>query len=374
MRLTSLVVKKIALFSALALFVAPTFAQTSTDILPQDMTSLVKSYCISENASNENQLKSANELLNAVETGKFHSTQQFKKAFETVLETKVRSDLSSQDRGFTSSITSYSKVIPEMDKDNNLVTSINEKNKGGMLFNDIDSTIPATYKKTIELCKKFNPKNKTNDNKKLSNDIDEYLDFMAQTEIIKYALKITESSISDLKKNWFGSGLGFEHVFAGESKGSSVSGYHFWYKFYVDERNDSAWYDRTLEGANDPCIFTGKFSWDPDGKGNKFKRAYKRKGGFVTQASPEAILALGHIAIEVAKKNNCPSAFKFTAAVNDGVYLWQMFTTGGSIRSLYPMVINNKTREQEMLEAKELVVDHIMTTEFANDNSVELAK
>lgn len=373
MRITNLVVKKISILTSLALLAAPVFAQSSAGLQLQDMTSLVKSYCITENADNENQLKSANELLSAVESGKIQSEDQFKKAFKTVLETKVRSDISRKGSSFTSSITSYTKVIPEMDKDK-IITGVNEHSKGGKLFMDIDTKIPETYKRTLELCKKFNPKSKTNDHKRLSNDIDEYLDFMAETEAVKYALKITETSIKDLKKNWFGSGLGFEHVFAGETKGSSVSGYHFWYKFYVDERNKSAWYERTLEGFDDPCIFTGKFSWDPDGDGHKYRKAYKRKGGFVTQASPEALLALGHIAIEIAKQNNCPSAFKFRASVNDGVYLWQMFTTGHSIRSLYPMVIRSRSNEQEMEEAKELVVDHIMETEFSNDNDTEIAE
>jgi poly(U)-specific endoribonuclease len=347
-------------------FTGSLFAQAPAQLQPldkQSMTRMVKDYCLSDNNPADS-LKSASELLKALEENKISSADHFKSTFENVLTAKIRSDLALQDtRDFASSITSITKTLPQMDSAL-IKTDLNEHSKGGMLFQNITSAIPETYKKTLELCKKFNPQNKTNDHKRLSSDIDEYLEYMAKTEPVKYALKITDSTIKDLKDNWFGAGLGFEHVFAGEVKGSSVSGYHFWYTFYEDERNNSAWYGRTLEGFDDPCIFTGQFQWDPDGNGNKFKKAYKRKGGFVTQSSPESILALGHIALEVAKKNNCPSAFKFRASVNDGVYLWQVFTVGRSIRSLYPMVIKSKNLDHQMSEAKELVVDHIMEAEF----------
>lgn len=299
-------------------------------------------------------------LRNSLLEGKISSSETFKKALDTALSSKIATEEAAWDRGgFSSDISSYAKDLPGLDNAR-VEVDMMEHSKAGKLFNDIPSSIPDIYGKTIDLCEKFNPKSGSNDHSRLNSQIDEYLSDIEKTKPVQYALRVTQTTIKDLKANWFGSGLGFEHVFAGEVKGSSVSGYHFWYKYYNDERKGRCTYLKTLEGGNDPNIFTGSFTWDADGPGNAFKAARKSKGGFVVKSGAPAMLALGHIAIEVAKKNNCPGAFTFQAALNDKVYIWQMFTMGRSIRSLYPMVQKKGSEEEQRSEVIEVLVDHAM--------------
>lgn len=228
--------------------------------------------------------------------------------------------------------------LQALDKDAVKVSKTGSFKGGKKLFIDLTKKLPASYKKVYDLCNKFNPKHGTNDAKRLNKDIDTYLASIENDPTIVYALKVTNSSMKDLKANWFGAGLGFEHVVAGELKGSKVSGYHWWHKFYNDERKNCAQVTSAISGVGDPCVFTGKFTWDPDDKG-PLPRATKKIGGFSVGHSAQAMLALGHIAIMTAKKLNgkAPGAFKFHANINGEDFNWQMYTMGNSIRSLYPM-------------------------------------
>ncbi len=209
------------------------------------------------------------------------------------------------------------------------------EHRGKSLFSPIDETkIPESYKWTLELCNKFNPAKNTNDHKRLKKDIDEYLDKIQDLPVIKHALKVTGTSIEDFRKNWFGEGRGFEHIIAGETSGSTVSGYHWWYKFYDDEKKGQVVYQSSLEALNDENIFTGKFTWDPEGS---VKKCSKKKGGFIIGESAAALLALGHIAMEASKNNGIRTLrSKFWANINGTSYLWCMYTQNGTIRTLYP--------------------------------------
>ncbi|MFC1745440.1 hypothetical protein ACFL35_15710, partial [Candidatus Riflebacteria bacterium] len=190
---------------------------------------------------------------------------------------------------------------------------------------------------TLALCKKFNPMQKTNEHKKLEKEIARYLKYLESLPVIQYALKITGTDMKAVKKNWFGPGRGFEHIFAGELKGTKVSGYHWWYCFYADERKGKAFYKNSIEGQDDSNIFTGVFRWDPDADG-PIKPALKSKGGFSVGHSAEALIALGHVALELGRKMGKKNAYTFRANINGREYLWQIFLYQGSIRSLYPMV------------------------------------
>ncbi|PKL47747.1 MAG: hypothetical protein CVV42_12050 [Candidatus Riflebacteria bacterium HGW-Riflebacteria-2] len=215
----------------------------------------------------------------------------------------------------------------------------NPKYKTGedYLFADIKASLPGSYEKGVELCNLFNPKNGTNDAARLDKDIDAFLDAIKDDPVIKYALSSTSTSMQDLKKNWFGSGRGFEHVVAGEIDGKKVSGYHWWYKFYFDERAGKAQVRKASADIGNPHAFTGSFNWDPDGDG-PLPNALKPTGGFSIGNSAQVILALGHIAIEVARKNGgVPGALRFRADINGEEYNWQLYTMNGNIRSLYPM-------------------------------------
>lgn len=225
--------------------------------------------------------------------------------------------------------------IPGLDRDAVDV----EKNEGlrTTLFKPIAEKVPASYETAYRLAVKFDPRVGTDDTKRLGSEIDAYLASIANDPVIKQALSSTGTTMSDLKRNWFGAGAGFEHVICGEIKGSGVSGYHWWYKFYRDEQNGNAKYVSTLDNAGSEFAYTGAFTWDPDGSG-PLPNAKKKKGGFTVGCSAQALLALGHIAIESARKfGSVPGALTFDAAVNGRTFTWQLYTMGGTIRSLYPM-------------------------------------
>ena len=225
--------------------------------------------------------------------------------------------------------------IPGLDRDAVDV----EKNEGlrTTLFQPITEKVPPSYEAAYRLAIQFDPRVGTDDNGRLGKDIDAYLALIANDPVIKQALSSTGTTISAHTRNCFCSGAGFEHVICGEVTGNGVSGYHWWYKFYRDEQNGNAKYVSTLDNAGSEFAYTGAFTWDPDGSG-PIPTAKKKKGGFTIGCSAQALLALGHIAIESARKfGTVPGALTFDAAVNGRTFTWQLYTMGGPIRSLYSM-------------------------------------
>jgi len=99
---------------------------------------------------------------------------------------------------------------------------------------------------------------------------------------------------------------GFEHVFVGEksNRGDKVGGYHFWYKFWLDDGGDiegkrtEAKDDidfkglkyRGVDGFKVPEVATFSYLWDAKESANKLE---KPTGGFFVGCSPEGLLALG---------------------------------------------------------------------------------
>lgn len=216
----------------------------------------------------------------------------------------------------------------------------NNDYKRAQLFIDFEGKIPGSYNKTLALCEKFNPKNGTNDHSAINDDIDEYLESIKNDPCILHALKVTETTIKDLKKNWFGTGRGFEHVVAGEIDGKKISGFHWWYRFYNDERNGRAQVKSSI-GGNNPKIYTGSFFWDPDGDEGPLPRAMKPKGGFLNGHSAQVLLAMGHIVVETSRQFGAvPGSLQFNASINGEEFRWQLYSMGGTIRSIYP--IGNK--------------------------------
>ena len=236
-----------------------------------------------------------------------------------------------------SDIAKLAEPIASLDRDAlDVVKNPGYKEGESFLFKDIEAELPRSYTAAAELCYKFNPKNGTNDAPRLDKEIDEFLEVIKNDPVIKHALSSTNTTIQDLKKNWFGSGLGFEHVVAGELSGKKVGGYHWWYKFYNDERIGNADVKSSISSSSDSS-YTGSFYWDPDGSG-PLPRAYKPTGGFLIGNSVQALLALGHIAMETCRKSgSVPSALRFNADIGGGEFSWQMYTMNGSLRSLYPM-------------------------------------
>jgi hypothetical protein len=98
---------------------------------------------------------------------------------------------------------------------------------------------------------------------------------------------------------------GFEHVLVGEQKQGKVQGYHFWYKYYLDENfvfegemSDSidflSWQGNP--GDKTPDVVTLSYKWRAfDYEKKKFRTLTKPIGGFWVGPSAEGLMAIGTV-------------------------------------------------------------------------------
>lgn len=108
---------------------------------------------------------------------------------------------------------------------------------------------------------------------------------------------------------------GFEHVIVGEQEGGKVQGYHFWYKYYLDD----GFADLVADGltvpnmARDQIVYlsnkakdddqnhfpesvTISFRWNaPDYDAGAIRPLHKRIGGFFVGCSVEGLMAIGTV-------------------------------------------------------------------------------
>ncbi|WP_143247474.1 hypothetical protein [Agaribacterium haliotis] len=162
----------------------------------------------------------------------------------------------------------------------------------------------------------------------------DFINAIVDTAPIQVAKSYMESSlnlqISDnllaamIKETWFELGRagsqhqasGFEHVFIGEqsSKSSKVGGYHFWFKYYLDDAGQISADDEGIdrieykgtryqgasspeEGLLIPEVVTLSLVWTApagDNPANLQSLELKKPiGGFFVGCSPECLIALG---------------------------------------------------------------------------------
>lgn len=149
---------------------------------------------------------------------------------------------------------------------------------------------------------------------------------------------------------------GFEHVIIGEQDGSKAKGYHFWYKYYLDDgfareqdglykdsfpalRDDRINYFGTKAKGNQalyPESVTISYRWfAPDYEDQSLRPLFKKIGGFFVGCSLEGLLALGtvrgHLGINAPKK----------AVINGAEYEMKLFHSHDNhhIRTFYPVFI-----------------------------------
>ena len=228
----------------------------------------------------------------------------------------------------TSSIASIFREIDELDRDY-LEVEVNE-NAGHHLFGELKTVPTESYKKTMDLIHLFNPSTNSNDHRRLQKQIDVYMDYLSTFEVIKVALARTNTTIRQLRDNWFGSGRGFEHIIAGELKGRKVSGYHWWYRYYMDQQKGLVKYVDSKKGIGDPNVFIGSFYWDPDGSG-PLPNSYKKLGGFHIGQSAPALIAVGHVAMEFSRRGG----YGFAAPYRGQTYYWQTYSFEGNLRTMF---------------------------------------
>jgi poly(U)-specific endoribonuclease len=114
----------------------------------------------------------------------------------------------------------------------------------------------------------------------------------------------------------------FEHVVVGEQKKSIVNGYHFWYKYYLDDglarqidggrdrfpglSDDRIVYLKSQEGNEQisyPESVTISYRWNaPDYDARKIRPLTKQTGGFFVGCSIEGLMAIGTVRAHVSAR------------------------------------------------------------------------
>lgn len=170
---------------------------------------------------------------------------------------------------------------------------------------------------------------------------------------------------------------GFEHVFVGEQEGSKVQGYHFWYKYYLDDglastidrsrfpgfKDDRIAYLRGQYGngqENFPESVTISFKWDaPDYDRGATRPLTKPIGGFFVGCSVEGLMAIGAVRAHVGAR--APKE----AVINGARYDLKVFRSENNqnIRTFYPVYLgpggddSNSSSEGTTRPATQATVD-----------------
>ncbi|WP_159738532.1 lamin tail domain-containing protein [Vibrio atypicus] len=146
---------------------------------------------------------------------------------------------------------------------------------------------------------------------------------------------------------------GFEHVVVGEQEGAKVQGYHFWWKYYLDDglghlvddgatviqslKNDRITYHgskQSNEQLQFPESVTISYRWHaPDYENNAVRPLFKKIGGFFVGCSVEGLMALG--TVRAHKGVQAPR----TAVIEGARYDMKLFHSpnGQHIRTFYPI-------------------------------------
>lgn len=235
-------------------------------------------------------------------------------------------------------------IIPER--------KLNTYNSSKLLFNNY----------TLDQTK---PENNTLEENK---EIEDFINLIIDTEPIKYAADIMDIQSKDelvalIFSAWFkqfndGKGKdlsGFEHIIVGEQKGGKVNGYHFLYKYYLDDNfglidSDDIYYIGPVNSNNKkksknnykpdssnafnfPEIATIGYKWNAFDYENEVHRMLiKPIGGFFNGCSIELLIALGLIRLQINTKS-------YIDSLNGASYDIIMYSgdNGNSLRTLYPV-------------------------------------
>jgi poly(U)-specific endoribonuclease len=147
----------------------------------------------------------------------------------------------------------------------------------------------------------------------------------------------------------------FEHVIVGEQKGAKVSGYHFWYKYYLDDglarqvdggRNNFPGLsdDRIVYLASEasdsqssyPESVTISYRWKaPDYDAQRLRPLTKPTGGFFVGCSIEGLMAIGTVRAHVSAR--APKE----AVINGARYDLKVFRSDDNknLRTFYPVFL-----------------------------------
>ena len=217
-------------------------------------------------------------------------------------------------------------------------------------------------------------------------EVDRFINDICQTEVIEIAYRYIKQKLefdlerhvfkTELKRIWFSlytnyfgepikDTSGFEHIFVGEGKYDrstnnpkifgSISGYHSWIKFYLDEQQSKANYlghNYTIEGklgVENPYVVTVQMRWqDLDKPKNIPIELFKKRGCFFVGTSPECEIAMGTVAFYESLANYQFQDEKRAITINGANYYLALYrnirsdgTRGDYIRSFYPIYLGS---------------------------------
>jgi poly(U)-specific endoribonuclease len=263
-----------------------------------------------------------------------------------------------------------------------------DKKTDTKVFEKDDVKIPEskrdTYDKCLKLMDNYILDSRTNNNQSDKDslrseeetiEINDFIDAIKDTEPMNIARKEIEKrkSLSDdewkdyIQDVWFKpfalsknvkARSGFEHVFVGETgketrKETALGGYHFWYKYYLDDnagqfagvtasesikkRFDTDDIDlkdfKDVNGSDLVADFVAlNFIWKAEDETNqqdddKKETLVKPLGSFWVGLSPEGLMALGMVTLSTQKR---------TAVINSVEYNLVLREKDGKINSFFP--------------------------------------
>ncbi len=148
---------------------------------------------------------------------------------------------------------------------------------------------------------------------------------------------------------------GFEHVVVGEQEGPKAQGYHFWYKYYLDDGftrqvadsrrrfpnlpSDLVTYLGSRQAAGQkqfPQSVTISYRWQaPDYDAQALRPLTKKIGGFFVGCSVEGLLALGTVRAHLGAR--APKE----ATIEGARYNLKLFRSnnGRHVRTFYPVFL-----------------------------------
>lgn len=146
---------------------------------------------------------------------------------------------------------------------------------------------------------------------------------------------------------------GFEHVMVGEQEGAKAQGYHFWYKYHLDDglagvidrnrfpgfRDDRIRYLKGVFGEGQeafPESVTISYLWEAaDYDRGALRPLTKKIGGFFVGCSVEGLMALGSVRAHVGAR--APKE----AVINGARYDLKLFRSASNqnIRTFYPVFL-----------------------------------
>ena len=242
-----------------------------------------------------------------------------------------------------------------------------------------DAVIPDAKRRTYDLCRELfdnfalSERDEEQDTPEEREEVHDLVHAMVDTAPMQvareYVARATDTSIT--RERWYNTLMemwfrrfsqggdphlsGFEHVVVGEQQGSKAQGYHFWYKYYLDDgfahmvddaqahfpglEDDRIVYLGTKHKAGQeqyPETLTISYRWfAPDYDRDAIRPLTKPIGGFFVGCSVEGLLAIGSVRAHLGAR--APKE----AVINGANYSLKLFRSDNNrhVRTFYPMFV-----------------------------------